>query len=196
MRPPFRLAGSPLLPVSSHAFLCDKTSPWYLIRASDGKQSACNARSPSSTAGSERSPGEGNGNPLQYSRPENSTGRGAWRSTVAKSKTRLSKPTLSLTLSFRDPSHGHFEMSCRQWVKIHCALRLPIGFHSCISFGKCCLILLDVCSLTGFSHETLTKSLVFLKSAKVRLFCPSTHAFTSCFYFPAGSHLLNSSRPV
>ena len=31
--------------------------------------------------GSERSPGEGNGNPLQYSCLENSMGRGAWRAT-------------------------------------------------------------------------------------------------------------------
>jgi len=29
-----------------------------------------------------RSPGEVNGNPLQYSRLENSTDRGAWRATV------------------------------------------------------------------------------------------------------------------
>ena len=29
-----------------------------------------------------RSPGEGNGNPLQSSYPENSTDRGAWRATV------------------------------------------------------------------------------------------------------------------
>ena len=32
--------------------------------------------------GSGRSPGEGNGNPLQYSCLENSMGRGAWRATV------------------------------------------------------------------------------------------------------------------
>ena len=32
--------------------------------------------------GSGRSPGEGNGNPLQYSCLENSTDRGAWRVTV------------------------------------------------------------------------------------------------------------------
>ena len=32
--------------------------------------------------GSGRSPGGGNGNPLQYSYVENSTDRGAWRATV------------------------------------------------------------------------------------------------------------------
>ena len=31
---------------------------------------------------SERSPGGGNGNPLQYSRQENPMDRGAWRATV------------------------------------------------------------------------------------------------------------------
>ena len=35
-----------------------------------------------SIPGSERSPGEGNGNPLQYSCLENSTDRGAWQATV------------------------------------------------------------------------------------------------------------------
>ena len=43
--------------------------------------------------GSERFPGEGNGNPLQYSCMENSMDRGAWWATVhgvAKSRTRLS----------------------------------------------------------------------------------------------------------
>ena len=107
---PSWLAGSPLLPASSHAFPCGKTSPWYLIRASDGEQPACNARSPGSIARSERSPGEGNGNPHQYSHPENSMDRGAWWSTVAKRKTRLSKATLSLTLSFKDPSRGHWDV--------------------------------------------------------------------------------------
>ena len=32
--------------------------------------------------GSGRYPGEGNGNPLQYSFPENPMDRGAWRATV------------------------------------------------------------------------------------------------------------------
>ena len=34
---------------------------------SDGKESACNAEDSSSTPELERSPGKGNGNPLQYS---------------------------------------------------------------------------------------------------------------------------------
>ena len=33
---------------------------------SDSEESACNAGDPDSISGSERSPGEGNGNPLQY----------------------------------------------------------------------------------------------------------------------------------
>ena len=38
----------------------------------DSKESACNARDLDSIPGSGRSPGEGNGNPLQYSCLENS----------------------------------------------------------------------------------------------------------------------------
>ena len=50
--------------------------------SSDGKESVCNAGDPGSIPGSGRSPGEGNGNPLQYSCLENSMGREAWRATV------------------------------------------------------------------------------------------------------------------
>ena len=49
---------------------------------SNGKESACNAGDSGSIPGSGRSPGEGNGNPLQYSCPENSMDRGAWLATV------------------------------------------------------------------------------------------------------------------
>ena len=48
---------------------------------SDGKESACNAGDLGSTPGSGRSPGEGTGNPLQYSCLENSMDGGAWRAT-------------------------------------------------------------------------------------------------------------------
>ena len=43
----------------------------------DCKESACNAGDPGSIPGSKRSPGEGNGNPLQYSYLDNSMDRGA-----------------------------------------------------------------------------------------------------------------------
>ena len=43
---------------------------------SDGKESACNAGDLGSVPGSGRSPGEGNGNPPQYSCLENSMDRG------------------------------------------------------------------------------------------------------------------------
>ena len=50
--------------------------------SSDSKASACNARDLGLIPGSERSPGEENGNPLQYSCLENFMDRGAWHATV------------------------------------------------------------------------------------------------------------------
>ena len=50
--------------------------------SSEGKESASNAEDPDLIPWLERSPGEGNGNPLQYSCLENSMDRGAWQSTV------------------------------------------------------------------------------------------------------------------
>ena len=63
---------------------------------SAGEESACCAGDKGDTGSipeSGRSPGEGNGNPLQYSCLENPMDRGAWRATVhgvAKGRTRLS----------------------------------------------------------------------------------------------------------
>ena len=45
---------------------------------SDSKACACNAGDLGSIPGSGRSPGEGNGNPLQFSCLENSMDEGAW----------------------------------------------------------------------------------------------------------------------
>ena len=49
---------------------------------SDGKESARNVGDPGSIPGSGRSPGEGSGNPLQYSCLENPKDGGAWLTTV------------------------------------------------------------------------------------------------------------------
>ena len=45
---------------------------------SDGKESVCNTGDLGSIPGLRRSPGEGHGNPLQYSCLENPMDRGAW----------------------------------------------------------------------------------------------------------------------
>ena len=71
------------------------------LGSSDGKASAYNAGDPGVIPGSGRSPGEGNGTPLQYSCLENPMDRGVWWATihgVAKSWTQLSDFT---SLHFR-----------------------------------------------------------------------------------------------
>ena len=49
---------------------------------SDNKESGCSAGDPGLIPGSGKSPGEGNGYPLQYSCLENFMNRGAWWATV------------------------------------------------------------------------------------------------------------------
>ena len=59
---------------------------------SEGKASACSAGDLRLIPGLGRSPGEGNGNPLQYSCLENPKNGGPWLATVhgvAKTRTRL-----------------------------------------------------------------------------------------------------------
>ena len=66
----------------------DTKQAWCLCN----KDSACNAEATGSIPRSGRSPGEGNGNPVQYSCLENPMDRGAWWATVcrvADSQTRL-----------------------------------------------------------------------------------------------------------
>ena len=81
----------------------DLMSPWRdFPGGSDGKASACNVGDPGSIPAPGRSPGEGNGNPLQYSCLENHMDRGARWATVhgvAKSQTRLSDFTSLLDMT-------------------------------------------------------------------------------------------------
>ena len=78
---------------------------------SEVKASACNAGDLGLIPGLGRSPGEGNGNPLQYSCLENPMDGGAWWATVhgvAKSRTRLSDFTftfMNTTLSRKSIKH-------------------------------------------------------------------------------------------
>ena len=55
---------------------------WNYSGGSDSKESACNAGDLGSIPGWGRSPGEGNGNPLQYAYLGNPMGREVLRATV------------------------------------------------------------------------------------------------------------------
>ena len=83
---------------------------------------ACNAGDPGSIPGSGRSPGEENGNPLQYS---NSIDREAWWATVhqvAKSQTQLS--------DFTFPSFFHCSTHTFQTLILFLFINLFLNFKS------------------------------------------------------------------
>ena len=82
---------------------------------SEGKVSVCNARDPGSIPGSGRSPGEGNGNPLQYSCLENPLDGAAWQARVhgvTKSRTRLSDFSFTLYISLLLSDGSAFLKTC------------------------------------------------------------------------------------
>ena len=79
-----------------HLLKCKRSTPETQCFQSGlvGKESTCDTGDTGSIPGSGRSPGGGNGNPLQYSRLENPTDRGAWWASVhgvAKSRTQLKR---------------------------------------------------------------------------------------------------------
>ena len=69
------------------------------LGGSEGKEPTCNSEDPGSIPGSGRSPGEGNGYPLQHSCMENSVDRGAWRTAVMGSQ-RIRQDQATNTLTF------------------------------------------------------------------------------------------------
>ena len=80
------------------------------------------------TPESGRSPGERNGNPLQYSRLENSTDRGAWQATIhgaAKSWTRLKR--------LRTYTHTHTHTYLFFYF-LYYTMLVPMAELICLSF--------------------------------------------------------------
>ena len=74
--------GKPKFPFSCSALLHNIVLVPGFSRSSVGKKSACNAGNLGSIPGSGKSPGKGNGNPLQYSCLENPRDRGLWQEQV------------------------------------------------------------------------------------------------------------------
>ena len=88
---------------------------FLLFGGSDGKEFIFNSGDPGSSPGLRRSPGGGNGNPLQYSCLENSKDRGARQATVhgvTESQTRLSDSHFFL-------SDAHGRVYPHSWNKYH-----------------------------------------------------------------------------
>ena len=80
-------------------------SLWGFPSGSGGKESACSVGDQGLIPGSGRYPGEGNGNPLQYSHLGNPMDRGAWWTTVHE--VTKSQTWLSNYLDF-NLTHGRF----------------------------------------------------------------------------------------
>ena len=77
--------------------------------SSDGKASACNVGDPGLIPGSERSPGEGNGNPLQYLLPEKFHGQ---RSLVGYSPWDCKESDITEQLHFLSLSRVNRKSQC------------------------------------------------------------------------------------
>ena len=105
---------------------------------SDGKASAYNAGDPGSIPGLGRSPGEGNGNPLQYSCQENPMNGGACQVTVhgvAKNRTRLSNFT---SLPPRKSNCFHtYKNVFLKLIIITCIIYLSLFYFKSNTFVNC-----------------------------------------------------------
>ena len=138
---------------------------------SDSKESACSVGDLSSIPGSGRSPGGGNGNPLQYSCLENSMDRGAWivpqsqaqlsdwqshslpsSYDILNSLTSFSWETLSLQV-FPCKTHTCGSKLCLMITAVKCPWP-PRENQSLLALGQCWLLQ----QLQSFAFKQLNKS--------------------------------------
>ena len=104
------------------------TSQVLIVKNSPAK--AGDVRDASLTPGSERSPGGGHGNPLQYPCLENLMDRGAWRATVHRvTKSQYLRSVFSLfSLTFQSRSAGYL-LGVLSWIGA------PPEFILCVSLS-------------------------------------------------------------
>ena len=95
---------------------------------SDGKASTYNVGDPGSIPGSGRSPGEGNGNPLQYSCLENPVDGGVWEAVVSPWGHKESDTTEQL--HFHSMVHNIFSCTLSHLILQHCAIGVSNTYKS------------------------------------------------------------------
>ena len=143
-----------------------------------GKESACSTGDSASIPRSGRSPGEGNGNPLQYSCLENPKDRGAWRATVhgvAKNETQLNEYFAVVQwLVMSDFLHPH-EL---QHVRIPCPSLSP---------GVCA----NSCPLSQWYHPTISSSVIPISSCPQS--SPASEPFPMSWLFSSDGQSFGAS---
>ena len=158
--------------------------------SSGGKEAACHAGDPGSIPGLGRSPGEGNGNPLQYSCLENPMDRGAWQATVHGSQ------ELDKTEQLNHHHHSLFggthcsSLPILSFTQKQCPAQLaPASYSSLISYllpsqkisQVNVLHSLEPSARSRTSGHWIVSYLLFSLSGTIYLFLSSLH------YLPARS---------
>ena len=152
--------------VPSCCCLVAKSCPnlWQPLGLSSvGKEYACNTGNLGSIPGSGRSPGEGNGNPLQYSCLGNPVDRGAWWAIV---------------------HGGHKESDMSEWLNTHMA---SCGDGHTPAFSLCCHFLLVDGAADGlcprlWRQPNLSLFIILVKTATPSLVVWVQFYQTYCFH--------------
>ena len=100
------------------------------------KASACNVGDLSSIPGSGRSPGEGNGNPLQYSCLENPKDRGAWCATVHGSQRVGHDWATSLSFTLLEETNVSSFVPSNMWSRSKKTANQKAGSHQVVKEQK------------------------------------------------------------
>ena len=90
---------------------------WGFPGGSDGQESSCNAGDQGLVPKSGRSPGEGNGYPLQYSCLESSKDRGAWWATVHEVAKSWLTLFLKINKDFQNSDSRH-QIKCKALLRV------------------------------------------------------------------------------